>query len=261
MHKSNVWLASAVIGDRVHNAAGENLGKIEDVVVDPSTGSVLYAVLSFGGIMGMGNKLFAVPWSSLRMSPGRDYLLLDIDRETLERAPGFDPDHWPDMADPVWQRGITDYYGHRHAVGAGRPSARERTVVVTRERPARRSLGLGTAVMLLLLLIGLGWLAWVVNTRGWDAAKREISSSAESAAYAMKETSADATLTTKVKTALSLSKQVSASKINVDSSDNVVTLRGEVPNVEARNMAESIARDVPGVREVRNHLYVLSGTK
>src|SRR4051812_12045670 len=131
MHKSNVWLATALLSDRVRNSAGENLGKIEDIVVEPVTGNIEYAVLSFGGILGMGNKLFAIPWSALNISPNREYVLLNIDKATLERAPGFDADHWPNMSDPMWRRSIHDYYG---GTAPAQSAPRERTVYV--ERPA-----------------------------------------------------------------------------------------------------------------------------
>ena len=78
MQESNSWLASRLLDYRVRNSAGEDLGKIEDVVADPETGNIQYAILSFGGVFGMGNKLFPIPWSSLQMSPNRDYVLLDM---------------------------------------------------------------------------------------------------------------------------------------------------------------------------------------
>lgn len=257
MYKSNVWLASALLGDRVRNSAGENLGKIEEVVIDPVTGNIRYAVLSFGGFLGLRDKLFAIPWSSLNVSLARDYVLLDIDKEKLERAPGFDRDHWPDMADPAWETRIHDYY---KSSANGNNPVRERTVYV--ERPVihqpKREMGVLAGVVLVLFLLGLLWTTFLVSTRGWEQAKSDIRSSLTGAAYAMKETSQDATLTAKVKTALSLSKRIPAGEINVDSENNVVTLRGEVSTQEIRNLAESITRDTPGVAEVRNHLYVIS---
>lgn len=116
-------------------------------------------------------------------------------------------------------------------------------------------------VVLVLLLLGLLWVTFLVSTRGWDGAKRQIASSFQGAAYAMKETSQDAALTAKVKTALSLSKRIPANQINVDSEGDVVTLRGEVPTDEIRTLAEKIALDTPGVREVHNHLYALQHTQ
>jgi sporulation protein YlmC with PRC-barrel domain len=260
MQRSNVWPASTIIGDRVRNPAGENLGKIEDVVVDPSSGTIMYAVLSFGGFLGIRDKLFAIPWDELSLGPGRDHLILDTDRETLDRAEGFDPNHWPDMSDPAWQNQTARLFGH------GRPSfretmpVRERTVVVEKEvRRGGRSLSVVGVAFLLLLLLGIGWLGWKVSTQGWDRTRAEIVNTMQGAAYAMKETSEDATLTAKVQTAFSLSSRIpSSTNINVDTQDGIVTLRGEVGSNDIRAHAEAIARDVPGVRDVRNHLYAMN---
>ncbi len=251
MQRSNGWLATALLNKNVRNSAGENLGKIEDVVIDPATGNIQYAILSFGGVLGMGNKLFPIPWSSLDISPSRDYVLLNIDKEVLERAPGFDSDKWPNMADPVWRRSIHDYYGST-------PAVRERTVYVEKRTPAKQGMSLLAGIALVCLVLGLAWTTFLVSTRGWDQAREDLKSSLQGAAYAAKETSQDAALTTKVKTALALSKRIPAGQISVDSEGDVVTLRGEVPSEQVRELAEAIARDVPGVREVHNHLFALS---
>jgi sporulation protein YlmC with PRC-barrel domain len=252
MQKRDVWFGTALVNDRVRNAAGEDLGKIEDIVIDPDTGTIRYAILSFGGIAGMGDKLFAVPWSSLSGSPSRDYVLLNIDKSRLERAPGFDRDHWPDFADPTWQRNIDDYYG------GSTPVVRERTTVYVERRPERRGMPVLGGILVICLLFGMVWVAYLVSTRGWDQTREDIRSTVQSAAYAAKETSQDAALTAKVKAALALSKRIPAGAINVDSDGDVVTLRGEVPSDQIRQVAEAIARDVPGVREVHNHIYAVS---
>jgi sporulation protein YlmC with PRC-barrel domain len=254
MQRSKVWLGTTLLNDQVRNSAGENLGKIEDIVVDPVTGAIQYAVLSFGGFLGMGDKLFAIPWSSLHVSPARDYILLNIDKKTLERAPGFDRKHWPDMTDTTWQKSIHQYYG------TPRTPAPERTVYVDRPvaAPPKKGLSALAAVMLTCLALGLLWVGYLVSTRGWDQARDDMTTSLQGAAYAMKETSEDAALTAKVKTAMSLSKRIPANQINVDSEGDVVTLRGEVANEEIRSAAEAIARDTVGVGEVHNHLFALS---
>jgi osmotically-inducible protein OsmY len=104
-------------------------------------------------------------------------------------------------------------------------------------------------------------MVFLVSTRGWDQARQDMKSSFESAAYAAKETSRDAALTSKVKTAFALSKRIPSDRINVDSEGDVVTLRGEVPSEEIRQLAEMIARDVPGVSEVHNHLFAISSSR
>ena len=108
-----VMSASSLTGDRVVNLAGEDIGKINEIMIDTPTGRIAYAVLSFGGFLGMGDKLFAIPWSRLSLDEGRKVFVLDVDRATLEKAPGFDKDNWPDMADHAWGNRIYTYYGSR----------------------------------------------------------------------------------------------------------------------------------------------------
>jgi sporulation protein YlmC with PRC-barrel domain len=105
--------ASTLNGDKVVNKTGEDVGKIDEIMIDTPTGRIAYAVLSFGGFLGMGDKLFAIPWSRLSLDEGRKVFVLDVDRVTLEKAPGFDKDNWPDMADQAWGNRIYTYYGSR----------------------------------------------------------------------------------------------------------------------------------------------------
>ncbi|HKQ48671.1 MAG TPA: PRC-barrel domain-containing protein [Phycisphaerae bacterium] len=105
------WLkATDVIGKNVENSQNENLGKIEDVVVDPDTGRIIYSVLSFGGFLGMGDKLFAVPFHALTLNAGNDKFILDMDKERLKNAQGFDKNNWPNMADSRWARETHEFY-------------------------------------------------------------------------------------------------------------------------------------------------------
>lgn len=106
-----VLSASTLAGDSVQNSAGEDLGKVDELMIDIPSGRVAYAVLSIGGFLGMGNKLFAVPWSALRVDEDKKIFVLDVDKKKLENAPGFDKDNWPDMADVAWGTQIYSYYG------------------------------------------------------------------------------------------------------------------------------------------------------
>ena len=106
-----VLSASTLAGDRVRNSAGEDLGKVNEIMIDISSGRVSYAVLSFGGFLGMGDKLFALPWSVLTVDEDNKCFILHIDKKILEKAPGFDKDRWPDMADHTWGTAIYSYYG------------------------------------------------------------------------------------------------------------------------------------------------------
>jgi sporulation protein YlmC with PRC-barrel domain len=111
---SNIVLsADTLAGDKVVNSAGEDLGKIEDFMLDVESGRIRYAVLSFGGVLGIGSKLFAVPPEALTVDLTNKRLVLDVDRERLENAPGFDKDNWPNFADPMLGREIYGYYGRK----------------------------------------------------------------------------------------------------------------------------------------------------
>jgi sporulation protein YlmC with PRC-barrel domain len=103
--------AATLSGDDVVNAAGEDLGKIEAIMLDVASGRIAYAVLSFGGFLGMGTKFFAIPWAALTLDAVEKRFALDVPVEKLENAEGFDKDHWPSMADPVWATRLHSYYG------------------------------------------------------------------------------------------------------------------------------------------------------
>ncbi|WP_347988370.1 PRC-barrel domain-containing protein [Methylomonas sp. AM2-LC] len=91
--------ASKITGAKVKNTTGDSLGDIKDLVIDPANGQVVYAVVSFGGLMGMGDKLFAIPWRALHWTSPKDYYILDLDKATLKNAPGFDKRHWPENSE------------------------------------------------------------------------------------------------------------------------------------------------------------------
>ena len=111
--KPRTLSASTLIGDAVHNNAGENLGKVEELMLDLEQGRISYAVLSFGGFLGMGNKLFAIPWDAFTLDTDEHAFVLNVPKEKLEKAPGFDKDNWPDFADRKWGQTIHQYYGTR----------------------------------------------------------------------------------------------------------------------------------------------------
>lgn len=102
--------AATLQGDKVVNAAGEDLGKLEAIMLDVTTGRIAYAVLSFGGFLGMGAKLFAIPWGALTLDAREHRFILDVSKEKLENAEGFDKDHWPSMADQNWASELHAYY-------------------------------------------------------------------------------------------------------------------------------------------------------
>jgi sporulation protein YlmC with PRC-barrel domain len=106
--------ASDVIGMDVTNNAEEDLGSIEDLAIDPMTGKIEYAAVSMGGFLGVGDKLFAVPWNAIECRPKAGSALqageepdhvavLNVDKESMKNAQGFEQDHWPDMANDTWR--------------------------------------------------------------------------------------------------------------------------------------------------------------
>lgn len=106
----DVLSASTLIGDKVINSQGEDLGKIEEIMLDLENGCVSYAVLSFGGILGIGDKLFAVPWNAMKLNTDKKAFILDVDKERLRNAPGFDKDNWPERPDTQWLESVYSYY-------------------------------------------------------------------------------------------------------------------------------------------------------
>jgi sporulation protein YlmC with PRC-barrel domain len=95
--KAPLFKASELIGYNVKNKQGEEIGEIEELVINSQDGRIAYAVLSFGGFLGMGDKLFTIPWKSLTPIPGQQSFSLDINKEKLAETPGFDDTNWPDM--------------------------------------------------------------------------------------------------------------------------------------------------------------------
>ncbi len=103
--------ADTLSGNDVYNQKDEDLGDIKEIMLDMRTGQVSYAVLSFGGFMSQGEKLFAVPWDALTLDTKNKRFVLNVEKDRLEKAPGFDKDKWPNMADQTWADGIHAFYG------------------------------------------------------------------------------------------------------------------------------------------------------
>jgi len=107
--------SSNVVGMRVDNPQGEHIGRIESLVMELKSGKIRYAAVSFGGFLGMGEKLFAVPWAALKIQynteRSQNHAVLDISKSRLEKAPGFDKNHWPNFADDKWANEVNSFYG------------------------------------------------------------------------------------------------------------------------------------------------------
>lgn len=102
--------ADTLIGNDVYNHAEENLGEVREIMLDVATGRIAYAVLSSGGLFGLGDKLFAVPWNAMKLDTDNKRFVLDIDKEMLKSAPGFDKDAWPRFADSRWATDLHNFY-------------------------------------------------------------------------------------------------------------------------------------------------------
>ena len=103
--------ADTLNGNDVYNQKDEDLGDIKEIMLNMRTGRISYAVLSYGGFLSLGEKLFAVPWEALTLDTKNKRFVLNVEKARLEKAPGFDKDKWPNMADPTWAAGIHTFYG------------------------------------------------------------------------------------------------------------------------------------------------------
>jgi len=102
---------SNLIGEVVIDHSGRNLGQIHELVIDAREGRLAYAVLALADIFARGNKLFAMPWSAFLFSRKENKLVLNVDKQRLETAPGFDrDDEWPDFSDRIWGSRLSKYY-------------------------------------------------------------------------------------------------------------------------------------------------------
>ena len=103
---------STLTKDSVVNAKGEDLGTIKDFVIDTNNGRVAYAVLSFGGLWGLGDKLFAVPMDALTVDTTNERFMTNLRKDQLESAPGFDQNNWPSMSNPTFIDSLYTHYGY-----------------------------------------------------------------------------------------------------------------------------------------------------
>ncbi len=102
--------ATTLIGDDITNPQNENLGDLKDIMIDTSSGKISYGVVSYGGILGMGDKLFAVPWSAFTIDHENKCLVLNVSKDRLKDAPGFDKSNWPNFADSTYASTLNTYY-------------------------------------------------------------------------------------------------------------------------------------------------------
>lgn len=126
-----LYRSSRIIGANVRDPRDKKIGQIKDLILDGGRGEISYAVVNFGGVMGVGKKFHAIPWQALEPSDDGNYYILRADSETISQAPGFDKARWPDMTDRKWNAEIDRYWsrmvGRGHAgdkdISSGSPAA------------------------------------------------------------------------------------------------------------------------------------------
>ncbi|PSR56519.1 hypothetical protein AHMF7605_24995 [Adhaeribacter arboris] len=107
-----ILTASSIIGDHVHNDQGEHLGKIKDLMLDINQGTITYIIMEMSGILGINEKLFALPFGALKLDAENQRFILNANKEQLEQAPGFDKDHWPGTNSHEYYEGAGTYWGN-----------------------------------------------------------------------------------------------------------------------------------------------------
>lgn len=103
--------ATSIIGDKVENPQGDDLGVIENLMINVRSGRVEYAVVEYGSVLGIGGKLFAIPFNELRVVPERRVFVVNRDKDYLRMSPGFDKNHWPDTNDHTYYGDVDSYWG------------------------------------------------------------------------------------------------------------------------------------------------------
>ena len=110
---THVISSDRVTGTSVYNIAGEKLGSVYKVMLDKYSGKVAYALMSFGGFLGIGEKYHPLPWTALKYDTSKEGYVVNLDKRTLEGAPTVDNYEGPHWADEAWNRRVHDYYKER----------------------------------------------------------------------------------------------------------------------------------------------------
>lgn len=108
-----VMAASTLDGNTIRSREGEDIGSVKEIMLDVPSGRIAYVVMSSGGFLGIGDKLFAIPWGALTLDTDEKCFRLGVTAERIKNAPGFDKDHWPAMADAGWGASVHEYYNQR----------------------------------------------------------------------------------------------------------------------------------------------------
>jgi hypothetical protein len=110
---SSLISSDKVEGTTVYDRRGEKLGSIHSVMIDKISGKVAYAVMSFGGFLGIGDRYHPLPWHVLTYDTGEGGYVVDVDQSKLEKAPTYGASETPNWSDRRWGQHVHDYYGER----------------------------------------------------------------------------------------------------------------------------------------------------
>lgn len=108
--RADIYRGSRIIGAQVRDRDGRRIGDIHDLILGSGRSEVAYAVISFGGVLGVGKTFHAVPWSSLEPQAGGRYYVFSGERGILRGAPGLDLTHWPDIGQQAWRDRVDSYW-------------------------------------------------------------------------------------------------------------------------------------------------------
>lgn len=120
-----VMSVSSMMMDNVYNHGDEEIGSIKEIMIDVTSTRIAYVVLSVDGFLGLGERLFPVPWDALRLDEDNKCFRMDASKDRLKQAPAIDKDHWPDMTDPSWGATVNQYW--RNPAAAPGPGPEHRT--------------------------------------------------------------------------------------------------------------------------------------
>ncbi len=110
MTSGSLIAAEKVEGTDVYNLQGEKLGTVDDIMLDKVSGKAIYAIMSFGGFLGIGEKYHPLPWSTLKYDQVKEGYVVNLDKKMLEGAPTYDMDE-DFMWTPDYGRRVDKYYG------------------------------------------------------------------------------------------------------------------------------------------------------
>ena len=234
---SQIQKASKVMGTPVKNLQDEKLGKVENILVDMSSGRILAVILSSGGFLGMGDELSAVPPTALRFTPDRDSLQLDASKEMLSSAPHFKSNQWPDFNQPGYAGGVYHAYKVEPYFTADATTGLDNTRQNVRDRDDR-----------------------TVGTREPDNTARNARDRDDRALTPLDQgnSRADVETTAQIRKEITAGKNMSVNAKNVKIMTNQgrVTLRGPVNTAEEKRMIGDIANRVARSENVDNQLEV-----